>query len=103
MSDIIRNVKDQHFKSKVSKLKAAGWISDAIHTPKTKDRLGNVEFIWTEKGQLLALTYKSRLTSHPLWADASSFVRTLDEQEEAFFQENILADIPNVSDIHPSS
>ncbi len=96
MSDIIRNIKDQSFKSMVAKLKAAGWISDAMHTPKTKDKLGNVEFIWTERGQLLILTYKSRLTSHPLWSEASSFVQTLTEQEEAFFHENVLAAVPDI-------
>lgn len=101
MPDIIRNIKDQHFKSLVDKLKAAGWISDAIHTPKTKDSLGNVEFIWAEKGQLLASTYKSRLMGHPLWGEAYSFVRSLNEQEEAFFHENFLAHIPDVSDIPP--
>lgn len=100
MSDTIRNIKDRHFKSMVSKLKSLGWISDAIYTPKTEDRLGNVEFIWTEKGQLLALTYKSRLVSHPLWGEASSFVQSLNEQEEAFFHENFLTDVP---DIHPNA
>lgn len=55
MSDIIRNFKDPNFKSMVSKLIAADWITDAIYTPKTKDKLGNVEFMWTEKGHILAM------------------------------------------------
>lgn len=95
MADIIRNVKDRHFKNMVAKLKAAGWISDTICTPKTNDKLGNTEFIWTEKGQLLLLTYKMGLKSHHLWGDAFSFVQTLNEQEEAFFHENILSAVPD--------
>ena len=98
MSDIIRNFKDPHFKSMVAKLKAAGWISDAIFTPKTKDKLGNVEFIWTARGQVLAMTYKLNLTSHPLWSECASLPKSLSEQEEAFFHENFLAAVP---DIHP--
>jgi hypothetical protein len=85
----------------LKKLNSAGWISDTVYfLPKTKDRLGNVSFLWTEKGQILALTYKSGLTNHHLWEEASLFVRTLNEQEEAFFHEIFLA---TASDNHPNS
>jgi hypothetical protein len=43
MADIIRNIKDRNFKSMVTKLKVAGWISDTIRTPRTKDKLGTKE------------------------------------------------------------
>jgi hypothetical protein len=102
MSDIIiPNTKDRHFNSMLKKLNSAGWISDKVYLlPKTKDRLGNLSFVWTEKGQFLALTYKAGLTNHHLWDEASSFVRTLNEQEEAFFHMILLA---TVSDNPPNS
>jgi hypothetical protein len=102
MSDIIiRNIKDRHFISMVKKLQSAGWMSDAIYLiPKTKDGLTKFTFVWTEKGQFLALAYKSGLTNHHLWDEASSLVRTLNEQEEAFFNEFFLATVPGK---HPNS
>jgi hypothetical protein len=80
----------------VAKLKAAGWISDAIYTPKTVDKLGHVDFMWNDKGSMLAMTYKLGLKDHPFWRDASSLVETLNEQEEAFFHENFLSAVPDI-------
>jgi len=95
MSDIIRNFRDPNFKSMVSKLKAAGWITGATYTPKTADKLGHVDFMWTDRGSLLAVAYKFKMVGHPLWSECASLPQSLNEQEEAFFHENFLAAVPN--------
>jgi hypothetical protein len=93
----IRNVNDKNFKTMVAKLETAGWISAVTYTPTVNDKLGNVEFIWTAKGQLLLTIYKLNAIRHKLWSESYSFVQAFNEQEDAFFHDNFSIAVPDIS------
>jgi hypothetical protein len=95
MSDLILNANDPNFKSLLSKLIACGWIEKISDTARSSTAKRNIEIQWTKKGQLCLLTIKMQHHQSPFWKVASSFVASLNEQEEAFFQANMLSGLPD--------
>ena len=94
MGDLIKNINDPNFKSLTAKLVDANWVSFVNETPKTLHNNREFEFHWTEIGQMCRIVIKNNYTPSPIWCVASDFLLSLNEQEEAFFHENMLSDVP---------
>jgi hypothetical protein len=92
--DLIRNVRDPHFQSLLQKLLDAGWLEKVVESHSTATSKTGFEFVWSVKGQLCLLTIKRQMNQSALWGESKAFVASLNEQEEAFFHENILSDAP---------
>jgi hypothetical protein len=95
MADLIKDANDPNFKSLLSKLRAIKWIDKVVFTPKTKTALGNYEFNWSLQGQLCLIVIKKQMKGHLLWKQSNAFLKSLNEQEEAFFHENMLSTVPD--------
>jgi hypothetical protein len=89
------NANDKNFKSLQAKLLKSGWMEEIVDTPAHGNVLRNFRFDWSIKGQLLLMTCKFKIISHPLWPEANAFLQSLNEQEEAFLHQVFLSQIPN--------
>jgi hypothetical protein len=94
MGDLIKNVKDPNFKSVIEKLLSAEWLAWVVETPKTESATRRFEFQWSVLGQMCITSLIANLTQSPYWNEARTFVDSLTEQEEAYFQENFLDAFP---------
>ena len=99
MDDLIRNVNDPHFSGLLKKLMDVKWLDKIIDTPATERHKRNIEFIWSMKGQMCLLTIKNQIANSAYWSETKTFLTSLNEQEEAFFHENILSVVPRHTSI----
>jgi hypothetical protein len=90
----IPNANDPNFKSLLDKLISAEWIDRVTDTPATATTKRNFNFSWTLKGQFCALALVKQMSETDIWREASAFAASLNEQEEAFFHEVFLSEVP---------
>jgi hypothetical protein len=94
MGDLIKNVNDPNFKSVIQKLLSAEWLAWVIDTPKTESATRCFEFQWSVHGQMCITSLIAKRTQSPYRDEAWTFVDSLTEQEEAYFQEIFLDAFP---------
>jgi hypothetical protein len=94
MDELIRNANDPNFKSLIKKLEDAQWLDDIIDIPAIGDKKRHMELKWSLKGQMCLMTIKGQIYQSALWGETKAFEAALNEQEEAFFHENILSAVP---------
>jgi hypothetical protein len=94
MSELIQSINDPHFRSLLRKLTEAGWLEKVIETPKTESTKANFEIIWTRDGQLCMAAMITGMIDNDFGDACAVFLRSLSEQEEAFFRDNFLDAFP---------